>query len=181
LAGLHQKFAIGGDQYAVIALLIKGKLGNRTHLIPCVHVTSSGINVKASVERLLMTFKASQGFTTGPAISDLCGRILSHQSLNNLLLEILEDLFDSHRELFLASITDKETLRKKVQVYKTLRHTSDTRAINKKVLKSDINIVNRWKSVERADGNRPHRPMRQHYAELEELLFGPFLRYTWAM
>jgi hypothetical protein len=163
LAGLHRKFAIGGTQYVVITLLgkIKGESGDRAHLIPCVHVTSSGIQVKASVERL-MTFKASQGFTTGPAISDLRGRILSHRSLNDSLLEILEDLFESHREIFPASISDRETLRKRVQVYRTLRRTSDTRAIEMKVSKSDIDVVNRWKSVERADGNRPHRPMRQH-------------------
>jgi hypothetical protein len=49
-----------------------------------------------------------------------------------------------------------------------------------KVAAADIDVVNRWKSVERADGNRPQRPMRQHYAELE-LLLGPFLRYTLAM
>jgi hypothetical protein len=121
LAGLHRKFAIGGDHYVVIALLgkIKGELGDRAHLIPCIHTTSSGIDVKASVERL-MTFKASQGLRTGPAILDLRGHILSHRSLNDSLLETLEDLFDSHRELFPASITDKEMLRKRVQVYRTL-------------------------------------------------------------
>ena len=181
LSGLHRKFASGGTRYVVVALLgkIKGESGDRAHLFPCVLVTSSGIEVKASIERL-MNLKASQGFVTGPAISDMRGRILSHRSLNDSLLEILDDLFDSHRELFPASISDRETLRKRVQVYRTLRRTSNTRAIDKKVPKSDIDVVNRWKSLERADGNRPHRPMRQHYAELE-LLFGPFLRYTWAM
>jgi hypothetical protein len=166
----------------VIALLGKikqGESGDRAHLIPCVHVTSSGIDVKASVERL-MTFKSSQGLRTGPAISNLRGRILSHRSLNDSLLEILEELFDSHRELFPASITERETLRKRVQVYRTLRRTSDTRALDKKVSKSDIDVMNQWKYLERADNNRPHHPMRQHYAELE-LLFGPFWRYTWAM
>jgi hypothetical protein len=181
LAGLHRKFETGGSRYVVIALLgkIKGESGDRAHLIPCVHITSSGIDVRASVNRLI-TFKARQGFTAGPAISDLHGRILSHRSLNDSLLDILEDLFDTHRELFPSSVADKETLRKRVQVYRTLRRTSDTRAIDKKVGKNDIDVVNRWKSLEKADGNRPRRPMQQHYAELE-LLLGPFLRYTWAM
>jgi hypothetical protein len=181
LSGLHRKFATGGTRYIVVALLgkIKGESGDRAHLIPCVPITSSGIEIRASLERL-MASKASQGFTTGPAISDLRGRILSHRSLNDSLMEILEELFETHRELFPVSITEKEMLRKRVQVYRTLRRTSDTRAIDKKVSKSDIDVVNRWKSLERADGNRPHRAMRQHYAELE-LLFGPFLRYTWAM
>jgi hypothetical protein len=127
-----------------------------------------------------MDFKKSQGHTGGPAISDLGGRVLSHLALNDSLLEVLEDLFDTHRELFPASILDKETLRKRVQVYRTLRRTSDTQALEQKVSQSDINVINRWKALERADGNRPHCPMRQHYAELE-LLIGPFLLHTWNM
>jgi hypothetical protein len=71
---------------------------------------------------------------------------------------ILKELFDTHSELFPVSITEKERLRKRVQVYRTLR-TSDTRAINKKVSKSDIDVVNRWKSLKQADGNRPHHAM----------------------
>jgi hypothetical protein len=153
--GLGQlaRFAIGGTHYVVIALLgkIKGELlGDRARLILCVHVTSSGIQVKASVE-CLMTFKANQGFTAGPAILDLRGRILSHRSLNDSLLKILEDLFESHRELFPASITDRETLRKRVQVYRTLCCTSGMRDIKMKVSKSYIDVVNRWKSLKRAD------------------------------
>jgi uncharacterized protein YerC len=105
---------------------------------------------------------------------------LYHRALNDSLLEVLEDLFDSHRELFPASIPDKETLQKRIQVYRMLRRTSDTRALEQKVGQSDIDVVNHWKALEFADRNRPHRPMRQHYAELE-LLIGPFLRYTWNM
>jgi hypothetical protein len=181
LAGLNRKFLAGGDKYIVIALLgkIKGESGDRAHLLPCVPITSSGIEVKTSVSRL-MDLKRAQGFIDGPAISDVFGKVLSHRSLNDSLLEVLEELFDTHRELFAASIPDKETLRKRVQVYRTLRRTSDTRALEQKVGQSDIDVVNRWKALERADGNRPHRPMRQHYAELE-LLIGPFLRYTWGM
>jgi hypothetical protein len=181
LAGLNRKFNSGGDKYIVIALLgkIKGESGDRAHLLPCVPFTSSGIDVKKSVSRL-MDLKRTQGYEDGPAISDERGRVLSHRALNDSLLEVLEDLFDSDRDLFPASIPDKETLRKRIQVYRTLRRTSDTRALEQKVAQSDIDVVNRWKALERADGNRPHRPMRQHYAELE-LLIGPFLRYTWGM
>jgi hypothetical protein len=51
----------------------------------------------------------------------------------------------------------------------------------RKIDQPNIDVVNRWKALEeRAEGNIPHRPIRQHYAELE-LLLKPFLRYTWAM
>jgi hypothetical protein len=170
LAGLNRKFAAGGNKYVVIALLgrIKGETGDRDHLLPCVPVTSSVIDVKASVARLI-EFKRSRGLVGGPAISDVAGNVLFHQALNNSLLEVLEELFDSHRELFAPSISAKDILRQRVQVYRTLQRTSDTRALNQKVSPSDIDVVNRWKAVERADGNRPHRPMRQHLRLLGSL------------
>ncbi len=100
--------------------------------------------------------------------------------MNELLLEVLEELFDTRQELFPASILDKEMLQQRVQIYQTLHRYSFTQALEQKVVQSDIDVVNPWKALERADGSRPNRPMRQHYAELE-LLIGPFLRYTLAM
>ena len=83
--------------------------------------------------------------------------------------------------MFPASIPDKETIRQHVQVYRILQQTSNTRALEQKVCQSGIDVVNRWKALEQMDGNRPHRPMREYYAELE-LLLGPFLLcYTLAM
>jgi hypothetical protein len=111
---------------------------------------------------------------------DLTGNVFSQHVLNDSLLKVLEELFDTHRGLFLPSVAEKETLRTSVQAYQTLRQTSDTWSLKQKVSQSDIDVVNRWKSLKRAEGNRPHHPMRQHDAELE-LLLKPFLRYTWAM
>jgi hypothetical protein len=120
LAGLNRKFNAGGTQYVVIALLgkIKGESDDRDHLLLCVQ---------------LLEFKRARGQITGPAISDINGRVFSHPVMNDALLEILEVLFDSHRELFPPSISSKEILRQRVQVYRTLRRTLDTRAIKKNV------------------------------------------------
>jgi hypothetical protein len=59
LQGLQQKWGAGGNNYVVIALLgkIKGETGDWAHLLPSVHVTSSGINVHEYLERLLDLFK----------------------------------------------------------------------------------------------------------------------------
>ncbi len=127
-----------------------------------------------------MVFKKSIRQVTGPAISDIKGNIYSSRSLNDAFLEILEDLFDTNRELFPSSIEDKETLRKRIQAFRTFRRTSDSIAIDEGVSPTDIDVINRWQAVEKAKGSRPSRPMRQHYAELE-LLLRPFLRYTLAM
>ncbi len=181
MGGLRRKWGVGREKYVVIALLgkIKGETGDRAHLLPCVVKTSSGIKVRMVLKRLL-DFKRSVGQVNGPAISDLKGKILDSRALNDAFLEILEDLFESARDLFPSSIGDIETLRKRIHVFRTLRRTSDSIAIEEKVAQADIDVVNRWQAVEKAAGSRPNRPMRQHYAELE-LLLKPFLRYAWAM
>jgi hypothetical protein len=83
-------------------------------------VTSAGIDVRASVVRLIKC-KHAHGHTNGPAIFNLAGNVLSHQAMNDTLLEVLEELFNTHRELFPGLIPDKETLRVRIQVYHTLQ------------------------------------------------------------
>jgi hypothetical protein len=97
LSRLNRKWDVGGEEYVVIALLgkIKGEAGDRAHLLPCVPKTSSGIRVCQKLKRLL-TFKKSIGQVTGPAVSDVNGKIYSSQSLNDAFLAILEDLFDTN-------------------------------------------------------------------------------------
>jgi hypothetical protein len=126
LTGLHRKFDAGGTRYVVIALLgkIKGESDDRDHLLPCVPMTSSGVDVQTSVARL-MEFKQAPGHVSGPAISDINGRVFLQRVMNDALLEVLEELFESHRELFPPSISSKEILRQRVQVFRTLRRTSD--------------------------------------------------------
>jgi hypothetical protein len=96
LGGLRRKWGAGGNEYVVIALLgkIKGETGDRAHLLPSVHVTSSGIDVHESLKRLL-DFKRSIGQISGPAVSDTRGKIFTTRTLNDAFLEILEDLFDN--------------------------------------------------------------------------------------
>jgi hypothetical protein len=121
LAGLNPKFVARGDRYVVVALLgkVKGESDERAHLLPCVPITSSGINVRRSLQRLIKS-KRTRSCVDGPAISDLAGNVFSNRALNDSLLEVLKELFDSHRELFLPSISDKEVLQTRVQVYRTL-------------------------------------------------------------
>ena len=158
---------------------IKGEHNDRNHLIPCSPVTQSGINVRACLEQLIVE-KEKYGLFDGPAISNEKGRVLSTHCINGCLLDILEELFDTTPGLFPADVTSKDELSKHYQVFRTLRKTSDTQAIEMKVSKIDINVVNRWSSVENAQGKKVSLPMHQHYAQLE-LLLKPFLRYTWAM
>ena len=97
-----------------------------------------------------------------------------------MLLEVLKDCYLENRDLFPLDVTSAESLDQFYHCFRTFRKTSATRATNEAVTSTDVDIVNRWKTVESARGSIPSRPMRQHYAQLE-LLLGPFLRYTGAM
>jgi hypothetical protein len=181
LEGLHRHWGAGDGTYVIVTLqgMVKGESNDRDHLLPCVPVTSSGVNVKRSLQRL-MELKKSQGFVDGPAISDLGGRVYSTSDMSDSLTEVLEDLFDDERFLFPADITSKEILRERYQAFRSFRRTADTRAAEADVSSSDVDIVNRWEAVEHAQGRRAAMPMRLHYTQIE-IILKPFLRYTMAM
>jgi hypothetical protein len=124
--------------------------------------------------------KAAQGLTDGPAVSKENGHLFSSKAVDDSMLEVLEDLFISNRDLFPTKIETSQDLRKSYQVFRTLRRTPDTRALEMRVSKDDVDVVNRWASVEKAQGRRPGREMRHSYADVT-LLLKPFKRYTSAM
>jgi hypothetical protein len=181
LEGLHRHWSDIADRHLVITIQgqVKGETGDRDHLLPSVPVTSSGIDIRSSLKRL-MDLKAQKGFVDGPAISDIHGDVFTTRDMSESLVEILEDLFDTHRELFPLDITSRESLKDRYQAFRTFRRSSDTRATEEGVAQADIDLVNRWETVERAKGKRQNMPMRLHYAQVE-LILKPFLRYTWAM
>ena len=181
LEGLNRHWSDREERHVIIALQgqVKGETGDRDHLLPCVIRTLSGIDVRSSLERLI-ALKSKKGFVDGPAISDVHGEVYSTRDMSDSLAEILEDLFDSQQELFPPDVSSKEIMRERYQAFRTYRRTSDTRATEMGVSKTDIDMVNRWESAERAKGKRQNMPMRMHYTQVE-LILKPFLRYTGQM
>jgi hypothetical protein len=181
LGGLIAYQNKGGEDHLIITLLgkIKGEHKDRCHLIPCVHHTSSGIDVQMWIGRIIQSHER-QNRVNGPAITDFSGRVVSTKALDDNLVEILEEIYDEDSGLFPATIQSKDDICVSYQVFRSFRRSSDTQALESNVSKTDIDIVNRWHSFEAAKGNRPNLPMQQHYAQTE-LLLKLFLRYTQAM
>jgi hypothetical protein len=94
--------------------------------------------------------------------------------------EVLEELFVTQKDLFPRTITSHEEIVTNYHAFRSFHHSSDTRALNQGVRRDDIDLVNRWHQVEKADGSRPAFDMRHHYAQYD-LLVEPFFRYTNAM
>ena len=166
--------------FCVIALKgrVKGETIDRDHLFPCVFQTSSGIDVQKWLKMLSCAHRMfkRQG---GPAITNHVGEILSISQIDSKLHEYLIHLFDDGVN-FPLEIKTSEDIYERFSAFRSLRRASNTRALNMNVSASDIDVINRWKTVEAAKGKKPNRLMRQYYAEVSELK-NPFLRYTKAM
>ena len=130
--------------------------------------------------RRLRALKSGQGFPVGPAMSDVNGDILSSRVVDDAMLEALEEVFHQEKDIFPAGIKSEEDLRKSYHCFRSFRRASDTRALEVKVGTDDINIVNRWSTVEKLEGRRMNQAMHYYYADIA-LLEAPFLRYTSAM
>jgi hypothetical protein len=181
IGGLRRHRQPESSDHRIIALLgkIKGENHDLAHLVPCTRVTSSGIKVQTSLNRLI-DLKEAQGLKDGPAISDATGRLCRTRDIDDCFQEILEELFQSKHHLFPAHINDVSMLRQKDQVFRTYQKSSDSRALAKGVSDIDIDVINIWQTLERAKGKRPSRPMRQHYVAVQ-LLKPAFLCYTEVM
>lgn len=90
---------------------------------------------------------------------------------------MLEEIHQEDPNAFPPDILCREQLHERYQCFRTFRRTSDSHALNCKIKKLDIQIVNRWAKVEKAGGRLPSMEMQHHYAEFGTLL-QPFLRYT---
>ena len=163
--------------YFTIGLMgkIKEETNHRCHLLPCVTTTMSGINMKHVVMRHLRV-KERQGLTSGPAISDVKGNILNSNDIDELLTELLEEMFEENCSTFPAEVDTKEKIQEFYHCYRTFRRSSDTQAMNMEVSGNDIDVINRWEKREKSGGKTTMGPMKQRYADFE-LLIKPFIRY----
>ena len=113
-------------------------------------------------------------------ILDAVQKKISSTALNEILHDILVELFEVHRDLFPDAINSLEELHLRYNAFHSFRRGSDTRAHDQGITEQDIVVVNCWFKHEQAGSKKPALSMSQMYADLE-MLIKPFLRYTGAM
>jgi hypothetical protein len=118
LGGLRKYKDKGSQRHILIPLLgkIKGEHCERCHLMPCSPSTSSGIDVAGWLHKL-REHKAKLGYVDGPAISDLKGRVLTCSSIEDSLHELLDEVWETHQQLFPSTITKQEDIRSSYQAF----------------------------------------------------------------
>ncbi len=84
----------------IIPLLgrFKGETGERYHLTPLAAVTSSGIQVRLWVKRLV-DIKTSRGYVRGPLFGDVYGVAVKAKAIEMELMEHLQGIKDAQPRL----------------------------------------------------------------------------------
>ena len=168
--------------HVVIPLLgqVKGEDHTRQHVIHCVNVTDSGINVRRWVNRLRSLHRVMNR-VKGPAfVNPSNGRQTTTSEMNDLFVDLLTEIFEDHRDLFAVDIRSAGDLSDKYHVYRSFRRGSESRAVSKGVSPGDRYQVNRWRKKENAAGSKMSQPIDQLYVDVS-LVKEAFLRYTGAM
>ena len=158
----------------------KGEDHSSQHLMQCVSVTDSGIQVKVWLVRVMAIHRAL-GQSTGPMFIKAGGNSQSTTSdMNVAFLECLADIFERKPELFPVDTKTVDDLADKFNVFRSFRRGSESRATAMKVSETDCYVVNRWRKKEAAGASRVNHPIGQHYVDVS-LVTPSFLRYTKAM
>jgi hypothetical protein len=176
------KYRGASTDFVIIPLKgqVKGESHTRHHLLHCVNITDSGINVRSWVRRL-MAIHLLRGRVEGPAFVDpTTGSQSSSMDLNDLFMELMVDIYDTHRPLFGVDVYSSADVVDKYHVYRSFRRGSESQAVAKRVDESDRYVVNRWKKKEAAGTKKANLPIDQHYVDIS-LVKDAFLRYTQAM
>jgi hypothetical protein len=141
------------NNYFLIPLMgkVKGENCDRCHLLPCTFKSASGIEPYTWLAQL-MALKKDQNLVDGPAFSDEKGKVLSASFIDDSMHVILEELLEKDRSMFPHSIKSIDDIQSNYQAFRSFRRTSDTRALDERVSTDDINLVNRWHMIERAQG-----------------------------
>ena len=157
---------------------LKGDSKEETHYLRSVPVTGSGINVEKWRDWLLITHIAA-GREEGPAMSGENGYLLNAREVNEVIWDILEDVYDARSHEFPKAVENREDIRDLIDLDRSFRRSSESRATKMGVAEPDKNIVNRWSGEVRAKGKKASEALSIHYAD-QNLLDDCFRRCTQA-
>jgi hypothetical protein len=93
LGGIRNNFVKGLEDYIIVALLgqVKGKHGEREHLLPMASVTYSGLQVRKGLKRVIAANQVC-GCVSGLAFCKENGVVLKMSDLNAILHELLGEM-----------------------------------------------------------------------------------------
>jgi hypothetical protein len=170
LFGLRQHIVKGKldaqDPHVVAPLLgrLKGEDGERYHMLLLASQTASGLKVRHWLEQLVL-MRERQGRFHGPAFCDDDGEVVQKSDYEEVFYDLLREIQDQRPDLIGPEV-DVEGV---YGFFRSFRRGATTRAREMGVSETDIDLINRWRKVERAEGMEPNMPVRDHYTEVVQL------------
>jgi hypothetical protein len=154
------------DPHVVAPLLgrLKGEDGERYHMLLMVNETSSGLQIRIWLERLV-ALREEQGKFHGPAFDDGNGNIIASGIYETLFYEVLREIQEDRVDLISADVDVGEVY----GFYRSLRSGVTTWARECGVSEGDIDLINRWRKIEEAQGRKPGFSIRDHYTQVVQL------------
>jgi hypothetical protein len=143
----------------------KGETGERYHLTPLAAVTSSGIQVKTWLSRLV-ELKTARGYVRGPLFGDDKGLVVRAKAIELELMERLQGIKDSQPGLIPSDVDIYEDFGISRSFRRGATSTARIRGVDDKY----VNLINRWRNFEEAKGRRPTLSMQDHYSDIQILL-----------
>jgi hypothetical protein len=142
----------------------KGETGERYHLTPLVAVTSSGIQVKSLISRLV-EIKTARGYVRGPLFGD-DGLVIMAKIIELELMERLHGIKESHPGLIPSDLDRYEDFGISCSFRCGATSAAQTRGVDNKY----VNLINWWRNFEESKGWHPTLSMQDHYSGIQVLL-----------
>jgi hypothetical protein len=170
LFGLRQHISKGKhdleDPHVAAPLLgrLKGEDGERYHMLLMASETASGLKIRHWLEQLVL-MRERQGRFHGPAFCDDSGEVATMSDYEEIFYDILHEIQDQRPDLIGPDVDIEQIY----GFYCSFRRGATTRAREQGVSEADIDLINRWRKVERALDMKPSLAIRDHYTEVVQL------------
>jgi hypothetical protein len=79
------------------------------------------------------------------------------------LIHVLE----AHPSVFPPDIRTPEDIKAKIKAFRSVRHSSNSRAVNQANSKIYVDTVNSWAQQDRAGANKASLDLNEYYAQME--------------
>jgi hypothetical protein len=150
----------------------KGETGERWHLLPIVWKTRSGIEVGVWAGRMRDSLAEQQRFH-GFVFANNRGKQAKASAYEPRFFEQLNYVRSRHPALFPPGVSVEDDY----GISRSGRRGWTTEATNQGVPAYIIELICRWRKVERAAGRAPNLGMREHYMEVSQALEA-YLKYS---
>ena len=156
-----------GAPHILLAFLgkFKGKVGFQQHLVAVASCTQSGLEARWWVEKLIQ-IRQAEDCIHGPAFGTTAARAATCREYDAKLHFFFEMIQQEDNSL----INESDDITGNYGFFWTFRKTSETRAWIAGIDSDTINAMNRWKTIERAQGRRPRWTMVDLYSDARQLM-----------